>query len=94
MYPGRSVNYYSYAYIVNWLHYITNIIQIPTNTLLKPPITEYNIYHNITNGLLIKDTVTNNNIVFNDSVCGEYYTISVSAKNIIGNGNNVSINSE
>ena len=35
-----------------------------------------------------------NNILFNDSVCGEYYTISVSAKNVIGNGDNGSINSQ
>ena len=61
---------------------------------MKPPITEYNIYHNITSSNGSKDTVTNNNILFNDSVCGEYYTISVSAKNVIGNGNNESINSK
>ena len=59
-----------------------------------PPITEYSIYHNITSSDGSKDTVTNNNILFNDSVCGEYYTISVSAKNVIGNGNNESINSK
>ena len=92
MYPGRSVKVLLSQQLSR--QHDSIMFQIPTNTLLKPPITEYNIYHNITNGLLIKDTVTNNNIVFNDSVCGEYYTISVSAKNIIGNGNNVSINSK
>ena len=59
-----------------------------TNTL-TPPVTHYNIYHNISSSAITESFDTS--VTFHNVSCDTSYIITVNAENIIGEGRNKSI---
>ena len=55
----------------------------------KPPVTHYNIYHNISSSAITESFDTS--VTFDNVSCDTLYFITVNAENIIGEGSNKSI---
>ena len=83
-YPGRQ-------YILLYYYSTGNdSIQVPDSVSVRPPITGYNVYSNVTSSYT--SILTHSTNVTHSLYAGiDSYTVIVNAQNIIGNGDNSSI---
>ena len=63
--------------------------EIDSTNTLTPPVTRYNIYHNISSSAITESFDTS--VTFHNVSCNTSYLITVNAENIIGEGGNTSI---
>ena len=57
--------------------------------MLKPPLTHYNIYHNLSSSAITESFDTS--VTFHNVSCDTLYLITVNGENVIGDGGNISI---